>query len=398
MKISNRVQSMEYSAIRKLVPYAEKAKADGKVVYHLNIGAPDTETPHEFLESIKKVEMKTISYPPAKGLDELREAIANYYAKDGLALNKENIAVTYGASEALLISLLMTTDYGDYILTSDPYYTNYDSFMVETGLKLSTFPTNFEDGFRIPDYDILKSSVKEGTKAILICNPANPTGALYSREELERIAKLAVEFDLYIIADEIYREFIYDGNKFTSIMEIEGVEDRVILLDSISKRFSACGARIGAIMSKNEEIMAAAFKLCTARLAVPTIEQIGATALYEMKSDYLKNVNEEYTKRRDLIYDEILKIEGAKTYKSQGAFYSIVELPIDDTDDFARWLLTDFEDDNETVMVAPLSGFYSESERGKSQIRLAFAVSQEKIKRGIELIKLGLEEYKKINK
>lgn len=394
MKISDRVNKMQYSAIRKLVPFADIAKKNGKKIYHLNIGVPDVETPAEFLEAIKKVDMKTIVYAPAKGLDELRSAISEYYSALGLDFGVDEIAVTIGASEALLFSLLMTTDIGDNIITTDPYYSNYDSYVIEAGLSISTFPTDIENGFALPEYSIMEKAVRENTKAILLCNPGNPTGAVYSKEELERIAKLAEEYDLFIIADEIYREFIYDGRKFNSFYDIERIRNRTIILDSISKRFSACGARVGAIMSKNSEIMAAAFKLCTARLAAPYIEQIGTVALYKMQNNYLKDVNEEYNRRRDLIYSELQKIEGVKTYKSEGAFYTIAELPIEDTDDFAQWLLTDFEDNGETVMVAPASGFYRETQRGKSQVRLAFAVSEDKIKRAIELLKLGMEKYK----
>lgn len=393
MKISDRVNRMQYSAIRKLVPFAEKAKKAGKTIYHLNIGVPDVETPSEFLEAVRKVELETIVYAPAKGMDELRSAISNYYKAYGMEFDVEEIAVTIGASEALLLSLLMTTDCGDNIITTDPYYSNYDSYVIEAGISVKTFPTHIEDGFALPDYDTMAAAVDENTKAILLCNPGNPTGAVYSKDELERVADLAEEHDLYIIADEIYREFIYDGNVFTSFYDIERVRNRTIILDSISKRFSACGARIGAILSKNSEVMAAAFKLCTARLAAPTLEQIGTTALYNMKNDYLKNVNEEYNRRRDVIDRELKKIHGVKSYKSEGAFYTIAELPIEDTDDFAEWLLTDFEDNGETVMVAPASGFYRESERGKSQVRLAFAVSQDKIIRAIELLKLGIEKY-----
>lgn len=384
---------MQYSAIRKLVPFAEKAKKAGKTIYHLNIGVPDVETPSEFLEAVRKVELETIVYAPAKGMDELRSAISNYYKAFGMEFDTEEIAVTIGASEALLLSLLMTTDCGDNIITTDPYYSNYDSYVIEAGISVKTFPTHIDDGFALPDYDTMAAAVDENTKAILLCNPGNPTGAVYSKDELERVADLAEKHDLYIIADEIYREFIYDGNVFTSFYDIERVRNRTIILDSISKRFSACGARIGAILSKNSEVMAAAFKLCTARLAAPTLEQIGTTALYNMKNDYLKNVNEEYNRRRDVIDRELKKIDGVKSYKSEGAFYTIAELPIEDTDDFAEWLLTDFEDNGETVMVAPASGFYRESERGKSQVRLAFAVSQDKIIRAIELLKLGIEKY-----
>lgn len=398
MKLSNRVNNLSYSAIRKLGPYADAAKKAGKKVIHMNIGAPDVPTPREFLESIHRLDMETVGYAKAVGIDELREGISSYFTKQGNPYAPEEICVTNGASEALLFALWMTTDVGDQILTTDPYYTNYDSFFVETGTSVNTFSTSIENGFRLPDYGVMEAAVTPETKAILICNPGNPTGALYSEEEIRSVARLAVEKNLFILADEIYREFVYDGRKFFSFSQIEGIEDKLIVLDSISKRFSACGARIGAILSKNEELMAAAFKLATARLAAPLLEQYGTAALYTMENDYLQKVNEEYQQRRDCIYNALSQLPGVTCYKSEGAFYTIAQLPVADTDDFAIWLLENYEEAGTTVMVAPAAGFYKDAERGRQQIRLAFAVNQENIMRGIEILGNGILAYNQIQK
>lgn len=392
MEISNRINEMQYSAIRKLNPFALKAKEAGKKVYHLNIGAPDVYTPVEFFDAIKDFNQETLSYAPPLGLEDLRVAMSNYYDNK---FSKDEIIITAGASEALLFTLLTCCNQGDKIVTADPYYSNYNSYLKQADVSLSTFPTKREDAFSFPSKEVIEKSINSKTKALLICNPANPTGAVLSKEEIETIIQIAKEKDLYIIADEIYRDFIYDGQEYISFADYEDASDRVIILDSISKRFSACGARIGAIMSKNKDFMSAIAKVATARLAVSTLEQVGTTALYKMNNSYLKEVNDEYRERRNLVYEMLSKIDGVKTYKSEGAFYTIVGLPVEDADDFAKWLLTDFNHENETVMIAPASGFYNEEGRGKNEARIAFAISQEDIKRAINLLEIALKEYNK---
>lgn len=392
MDISNRINDMQYSAIRKLNPYAIKAKEEGKKVHHLNIGAPDVHTPVEFFDAIKAFNQETLSYAPALGLDELRAAMSGYYNNK---FSKDEIIITAGASEALLFTLLTCCNPGDEIVTADPYYSNYNSYLKQADVSLSSFPTKREESFAFPSKEVIEKSISPKTKALLICNPANPTGAVLSREEIEIIIQIAEEKDLYIIADEIYRDFIYDGQDFISFADYEDISNRVIILDSISKRYSACGARIGAIMSKNKDFMAAIAKLATARLAVSTLEQVGTAALYRMENSYLKEVNDEYKERRNLVYDMLSKIDGVDCYRSEGAFYTIIGLPVEDADDFAKWLLTDFSYENETVMIAPASGFYKEEGRGKNEARIAFAISQEDIKRAIDLLEIALKEYNK---
>ncbi|EFI41660.1 aminotransferase, class I/II [Peptoniphilus sp. oral taxon 386 str. F0131] len=397
MNISQRVQEIPYSAIRKLTPYADEAKAKGKKVYHLNIGAPDTKTPEEFFYAIKNLDMKTLSYAPSIGVKELREQTAKYYKNKGIDFDSDKeIIITAGASEALLFAIIAVSEIGERILTCNPFYSNYYTIFRECGIKPQTFDTTVEDGYRLPDYETIKASVTEQTAAILISNPSNPTGAVYTEDEIRRLVRVAVEEDLYIIADEVYREFVFDGAKFKSFAEIEGIEDRLILLDSISKRFGACGARIGSIACKNKELMASFVKLATARLAVATVEQIGATQLYDVSEEYFKEVNEEYQRRRDCIYNELSKIDGVKIYKPEGAFYIMPQLPIEDAEDFAKWMLTDFDVDGETVMIAPGFGFYHNSEVGRNQARLAFVLNVEDLKKAIKILGLGLEKYKKL--
>lgn len=396
MKLSQRVNEVPFSAIRKLTPIADKVKKEGKKVYHLNIGAPDTRTPNEFLDAIRAIDLKTIDYAPSKGIKELREATCNYYKKRGKEYNPETeIVVTTGASEALKFAAEIVTDLGENILTSNPFYSNYNTMFREVGIHLNVFDTIVDEGYRLPDKKVIQDAIDERTRAILISNPSNPTGAVYSRKEIETIVEVAIENDLYIIADEVYSEFVFDGAEFCSFTEIEGIDDRLILLDSISKRFGACGARIGAILCKNQEIMDAAVRLATSRLAVSTVDQVGAAALYDVSEDYFKEVNAEYNRRRLAIYEELSKIDGVKISKPEGAFYVMPELPVKDTDHFAKWLLEEFEDNGETVMVAPAFGFYQNSDVGKKQVRLAYVINEKDIRRSIQIINKALDAYKK---
>ncbi|WP_455256610.1 pyridoxal phosphate-dependent aminotransferase [Peptoniphilus asaccharolyticus] len=395
MKLSQRVNEVPFSAIRKLTPVAEKAKKEGKKVYHLNIGAPDTKTPNEFLDAIRAIELDTIDYAPSKGLKPIREATCKYYSQKGKHYDPETeVVITAGASESLKFAAEIVADLGENILTTNPFYSNYYTMFREIGIHLNVFDTLVEEGYRLPSKEVIEKGIDEKTRGILISNPSNPTGAVYTREELQAIVEVAIENDLYIIADEVYSEFVFDGAAFCSFTEIEGIDDRLILLDSISKRFGACGARIGALLSKNKEVMDAAIRLATSRLAVSTVDQIGAAALYEVSEEYFKDVNAEYNRRRLAIYEELLKIDGVKVAKPEGAFYVMPELPVKDSDHFAKWLLEEFDDNGETVMVAPAFGFYQGTDIGKKQVRLAYVINEKDIRRSIQIIKKALDLYK----
>lgn len=395
MKLSNRISALPFSAIRKLTPYAEAAKKAGKKIYHLNIGAPDVQTPEIFFDAIKKADLDVLTYAPSKGLPELIEATSKYYKDWGINYDPEDIVITNGGSESLLFAILAIADEGDEILTCEPFYANYSSFSYETGIKMNTFSTSVQDGFHMPAKEEIAKAITPKTKAILLSNPSNPTGAVYREDELRMLADLAKEHDLYILSDEVYREFTFDGAEFKSFATFEDILDRVIVLDSISKRFSACGARIGTIASKNKEFMQACVKLVTGRLAAPTLEQIGAAALYGIDPSYYKEVQAEYERRRDCIYEELNKIEGVTTYKPGGAFYIMPEIPVDDAEKFAIWMLEEFDVDGETVMMAPAGGFYQNTEKGKSQIRLAFVLNCDDLRRACHILKLGIEAYNK---
>ena len=393
--VSKRIQEMPFSSIRKLTPFANQAKKEGKSVYHLNIGAPDVLTPKDFFQAIKEADVDVLSYSPSQGIPELLEANAQYFQKIGLNFTKDDLVITNGGSEALLFSLLATTDVGDQVLTCEPFYTNYKTFFHEVGVSPTTFPTDVKEGFALPAREVIEKAITDKTKVILISNPGNPTGAVYSKEEVRLLGDIAKDHDLFILADEVYREFIYDGKEFTSFASFEDLADRVIVLDSISKRFSACGARIGCTATKNKAMQEALVKLATGRLACPYLEQVGAVALYQLPDDYFDQVREEYTLRRNCIEAELAKIPGVVTSHSTGAFYIIADLPVEDAEDFARFMLTDFQDQGETVMMAPAAGFYQNTQVGKSQVRLAYVLESEKIARACQLIGLALEEYKK---
>ena len=393
MKYSKRMTEMPYSAIRKLTPFAVKAKEMGKKIYHLNIGAPDVRTPAPFFEAIGNFDETTLTYAPSQGLPELLDVTGKYYKERNMNFDPEDIVVTGGGSESLLFCLLALCDPGDEVLTCEPFYTNYVSYFYETGVTYNTFPTTVEENFKLPSLEEMEKAVTEKTKVILLSNPGNPTGAVYTKEELERVGELAKKYDLTIISDEVYREFIFDGASFVSFASIPGLEDRVVIIDSISKRFSACGARIGCLATKDKDLTDIFIKLATGRLAAPTLEQVGATALYQMDDTYFKEVNEEYQKRRDCIYEELMKLDGVFASKSRGAFYTMASLPVDSADDFARWMLEDFDVDGETVMMAPAAGFYQHEEKGQNQVRLAFVLQCEDLKRAISILGEGLKAY-----
>lgn len=397
MNISRRGEKLEFSAIRMLTPYAEEAEKKGKKIYHLNIGAPDVYTPKVFFEAVGKYSEPTLRYAPSRGIESLRIATSNYYKNVGVDFSKDEIFITQGASEALEFALIACVDVGDEVITCDPYYSNYQTYFDLVGVKAKTFETYVENGYRLPSKSEIESVITDKSRAFLFSNPGNPTGAVYTKEEIELICEIAREKDMFIIADEVYREFVYDGEKFFSFAQVEGIEDRLILLDSISKRFSACGARIGSLSSKNKEVLEAVNKLCNGRLSVSTLDQIGATELYKVDPSYFKEVNEEYERRRDCIYEELKKIPGVKVEKSKGAFYTLPEFPLKDTMDFAKWLLTDFDVDGETTMVAPGTGFYKDPEPGRNKLRLAFVLNTTDIKKAVNILNLGLRKYLEIH-
>lgn len=395
---SNRVSSMQSSPIRKLVPFAQAAKAEGIKVYHLNIGQPDIKTPRGFFDAVKNFDNEVLEYAVSQGIPELIEALQDYYKTYDMHFDKDELLVTNGGSEALLFSMMATCDPGDKLLIPEPFYTNYNGFGQCVNVGVTPITTTAENGFHLPAKEEILAKIDDKVKAILLSNPGNPTGAIYTKEELEMIAEIAIEKNLWIIADEVYREFVYDGLEYTSFGNLENVQDRVIIIDSVSKRYSACGARIGSIACKNKELIAQIMKLCQGRLCVPTLEQIGAAELYKTPVSYFKEVNDEYKKRRDVLYNELMKVDGVICEKPTGAFYIVAKLPVDNAEDFVKWLLTEFRDNGETVMATPAEGFYATPGLGRDEVRLAYILKEEDLLRAGQLLKKGLEEYTKLNK
>lgn len=394
MKISERGRNIQASPIRRLVPLADQAKKRGIKVYHLNIGQPDIPTPEPVFEAIRNFNEKVLSYGPSQGLPELREEIAKYFREYGIDLSMENVLITLGGSEAIHFAFSVIADPGDEIIIPEPYYTNYNGYASFAGIKIVPVTSKAEDGYRLPSVEEIESKITPRTKGILICSPNNPTGTVYNDEELGRIVYLAKKYDLFIIGDEVYKEFIYDGLKHRSILELKGVEERTIVVDSISKRFSSCGARIGAIITRNKEVMDSLVRFAQARLCPPTIEQVGAIAAYRMGMSYFKPINEEYQRRRDAMFSALERMEGVTIKKPQGAFYIFTKLPLEDADEFAQWLLRDFSVDGETVMVAPGNGFYGTPGLGKNEIRLAYVLNVESINKAMKILEKGLKEFR----
>lgn len=395
---SNRVTAMQASPIRKLVPFATAAKADGVKVYHLNIGQPDIKTPRGFFDAVKNFDNEVLEYAVSQGIPELIEALQDYYKTYDMHFDKDELLITNGGSEALLFAMMATCDPGDKLLIPEPFYTNYNGFGQCVNVGVAPITTKAENGFHLPSKEEILSKIDDKVKAILLSNPGNPTGAIYSKEELEMIAEIAIEKDLWIISDEVYREFVYDGLEYTSFGNLKQVEDRVIIIDSVSKRYSACGARIGSIASKNKELIAQIMKLCQGRLCVPTLEQIGAVELYKTPVSYFKEVNDEYRKRRDVLYSELMKVDGVICEKPTGAFYIVAKLPVDNAEDFVKWMLTEFRVDNETVMATPAEGFYATPGLGRDEIRLAYILKEDDLRKAAKILKEGLEAYVKLNK
>ena len=385
---------MPESPIRKLVPFAEDAKKRGTKVYHLNIGQPDIKTPQIALDAVRNNTIETLSYARSEGSEEYRTKLANYYAKHNINVISDNIIVTTGGSEALLFTMGSITDAGDEIIIPEPFYANYNGFSTASGVTVVPVISKIEDNFALPKIEDFEKLITKNTKAILICNPGNPTGYMYSQEEIQKLKEIVLKHDLFLIADEVYREFAYDGLKHTSVMSIDGLENNAIVIDSVSKRYSMCGARIGCIVSKNEAFIATAIKFAQARLSPPTYALIASEAALDTPQSYFDDVKTEYVERRDTLVSELKKIEGVKVANPKGAFYCVAELPVNDTDDFAKWMLENYNYNNETVMVAPASGFYSTEGEGKNQIRMAYVLKKEDLIKSVEILKNALVAYK----
>lgn len=396
IRLSNRAEQMPASPIRKLVPFAQEAKKRGVKVYHLNIGQPDIKTPELFFESIKNFEAPVLEYALSQGNLELIDSFRDYYKKWGLDFADDEIIITNGGSEAIILAYSVIGDNGDEVLVPEPFYANYNGFACQAGMKVVPITTKAEEGFHLPSIDVIEKKITSKTKAIAISNPGNPTGAVYTKEELEILGTLAKKHNLFLIADEVYREFVYDGLKFTSLMEIEDIQDRVILIDSISKRYSACGARIGCLCSKNKELMKAVIKFAQARLCVPTLEMIGAKALVHTAKEYFDEVHHEYQSRRNLVFDALKEIPGVICEKPNGAFYVMAKLPVDNTDEFAKWMLTDFNINNETTMIAPGAGFYATPGLGSQEIRIAYILNEKDLAKAMLILGEGIKEYRKV--
>jgi aspartate aminotransferase len=384
---------MQASPIRKLIPYATEAKSRGVKVYHLNIGQPDIKTPKSFFDAVKNFDAEVLEYAISPGLPELINAMRDYYKTYDINFDEDEILITNGGSEALLFTMMAICDPEDNILVPEPFYTNYNGFGQCVNVNINPIATKAEEGFHLPPKAEILSKINPQTKAILLSNPGNPTGAVYTKEEIHMIAEIAKENNLWIVADEVYREFVYDNIEYTSFGNIEEVADRVIIIDSVSKRYSACGARIGSIASKNKGLIAQVLKLCQGRLCVATLEQLGAIELYKTDSSYFKEVNEEYKKRRDVLYNELMKVDGVICEKPTGAFYIVAKLPVENAEDFVIWMLKEFNKDNETVMACPAEGFYATEGLGRDEIRLAYILKEDDLKKAATLLKEGLEQY-----
>jgi len=384
---------MPESPIRKLVPFAEAAIKRGIKIIHLNIGQPDIKTPKVALDAVKNNALEVLAYSRTEGSESYREKIAGYYAKNDIHVHADNIIVTTGGSEALSFALGSIADNDDEIIIPEPFYANYNGFANASGIKVVPVVSSIENNFALPPIDEFEKLITPRTKAILICNPGNPTGYLYTREEIKKLASIVKKHNLFLVADEVYREFIYDGREHYSILQEKGLEEHAIIVDSVSKRYSLCGARIGYLVSKNKEVMQTALKFAQARLSPPTYAQIASEAALETPQSYFDDVKKEYEERRNILISELNKLEGVVVAQPQGAFYCIAQLPIDNADTFAQWLLEDFNLNGETVMVAPAAGFYATEGLGTNQIRIAYVLEKEDLKRAVHILKEALKVY-----
>ena len=392
-KISHKGLSMPSSPIRKLVPYAEKAKSEGKKIFHLNIGQPDIETPETMLNAIHTFSPKVVEYSHSAGIESYRRKLTGYYDRYKIALDYTDIMITTGGSEAIEIAMMACLDEGDEVIIPEPYYANYNGFGMQAGIVIKPVQSFIENGFALPPISEFEKAITPKTKAIMICNPNNPTGYLYTKDELESLRDLVAKYDLWFFSDEVYREFCYDGKEYFSVMHLKGIEQNVVMLDSISKRYSACGARIGALISRNKEVMDAALKFGQARLSPPTFGQVAAEAAIDTPDSYFTKVKAEYVARRDYVVEALNKIDGVFCPKPSGAFYCIARLPIDNADKFCQWLLEKFSFENETVMLAPATGFYSNADLGTDEVRIAYVLKIDDLKRSMMCIEEALKVY-----
>ena len=389
---------MPASPIRRLAPLAEEAKKRGTKVYHLNIGQPDIKTPEVALEAIRNIDRQILEYSPSDGVLSLREKLVGYYDQYQIKLTPDDIIVTSGGSEAVLFAFMSCLNPGDEIIVPEPAYANYMAFAVSAGAVIRPIRSTIENGFALPSIEQFEELINERTRGILICNPNNPTGYLYTRKEMNRIRDLVKKYDLFLFSDEVYREFIYTGSPYISACHLEGVEDNVVLIDSVSKRYSECGIRIGAFITKNKALRAAVMKFCQARLSPPLLGQIAAEASIDAPREYAIHTYEEYIERRNCLIDELNKIEGVYSPIPMGAFYTIARLPIDDSDKFCEWCLREFEHEGATVMLAPASGFYSEPGLGKNEVRIAYVLEKEELKKAIRILGKAIETYNKLER
>ncbi len=393
MRISVRGLSMPASPIRRLIPYANKAKERGIGVYHLNIGDPDVPTPKVILKAIRGFKQRVLPYGPSEGLKELRGAISDYFGDYGIDVEPDNVFITTGGSEAIFFVLSAICDPGDEVIIPEPFYTNYNGFVNMAGVKIKPLTLSVENGFHLPPKEEIKHLITDKTRAILICSPNNPTGTVYSREEIQSIIDLALEYDLWVLSDEVYREFVFDGKKHTSVLEFKEAAERTVVMDSISKRFSCCGARIGFIVTRNRELWSTLLKFGQARLCPPTIEQMGAIAGFKHWNEFMPGIIDEYRLRRDVVFEEIENIDGAFTLKPEGAFYTVVKLPVDNAEEFIKWMLTEFNINGKTTMLAPASGFYATEGTGLDEARIAYVLNQDKLRDAMNILREGLKVY-----
>ncbi|MBL0309159.1 MAG: pyridoxal phosphate-dependent aminotransferase [Bacteroidetes bacterium] len=394
-KISKKGQEMPASPIRKLVPYADSAKKRGTKIYHLNIGQPDLETPKQFWETLKKLDMKVLEYCPSNGLEAYRKKFAGYYNRIGIEVDASQFMITEGASEALSFGMMSCLNEEDEIIIPEPMYANYIGFATAGHIRVRPIPTSIESGFALPPMADFEKVITPKTKAILICNPNNPTGYFYSKEEMLTLREICLKHDLYLFVDEVYREFLYGDKTFFSALNLEGMEQHVIVFDSISKRFSACGARIGALVTRNKEVLNTVLKFGQMRLSPPSLGQIAGEGLFDLGKEYYDSILAEYKKRRDVLVEGLNKIPGVYCPNPGGAFYAVASLPVRDTDVFCQWMLEQFSHQGATVMMAPASGFYSTAGSGKNQVRIAYVLNTEDLKAAISCLEAGLKEYAK---
>jgi len=391
--LSRRARELPASPIRRLVPFADEARARGVHVHCLNIGQPDVPTPRAMISAYQAYDETVLAYGPSQGLPELRAAVAKYYRGLDLPITADHVQVTFGGSEAVQFALAAVSDPGDEVVVSEPFYANYAGFAVASGVKVVPVAAEAATGFRLPSDVELEARITERTRAIIVCSPGNPTGTVYTREEMERLGRLAAKHDLFLISDEVYREFAYDGVEVTSALSLPEAQERVIVVDSVSKRYSACGARVGFVIALNPELVTSFTRLCFARLCPATVDQYAALAGFETPASYFEQVVAEYTKRRDVLVDGLNAIDGVHTYRPQGAFYTVATFPVEDIDDFAAWLLESFEHGGETVMMAPATGFYGTPGRGRREARIAYVLETPALERSVEILRRALPAY-----